>query len=92
MSRLGLSDLVFGLAALVAGVGAVGALLFIDSLDNLPETFRPDVIILAVKPQVMGDVAPAYAAPAAAPRAESVEERLDRLERMLERLLNERPR
>jgi len=35
--------------------------LFVDSLDNLPESFRPDVIILAVKPQVMGEVAPAYA-------------------------------
>lgn len=35
--------------------------IFVDSLDNLPEQFRPDVIMFAVKPQVMADVVPAYA-------------------------------
>jgi len=33
----------------------------VSSADNLPDDAKPDLIFLAVKPQVMGDVAPAYA-------------------------------
>ncbi len=35
--------------------------LFVERPENVPETFRPDVVILAVKPQLMGAVVPAYA-------------------------------
>ena len=34
---------------------------FVDSPDNAPAGFSPDVIVFAVKPQVMEDVVPAYA-------------------------------
>ncbi|MCY4191022.1 MAG: pyrroline-5-carboxylate reductase [Rhodospirillaceae bacterium] len=33
---------------------------FVERPENVPDTFHPDVIILAVKPQLMGAVAPAY--------------------------------
>lgn len=33
----------------------------VAAADSVPEGFRPDVVVLAVKPQVMDDVLPAYA-------------------------------
>lgn len=38
-----------------------------DSAAGLPDGLAPDLVILAVKPQVMGDVVPAYAAMAGGP-------------------------
>lgn len=32
----------------------------VDSLDRLPPGVRPEIVVFAVKPQMMGDVAPAY--------------------------------
>lgn len=34
---------------------------FVDSADAVPDDFAPDIVILAVKPQMMDEVVPAYA-------------------------------
>lgn len=49
--------------AAAAGANAVA------SVDDLPSGLAPDLIFLAVKPQVMGDVVPAYAGFAGGPAA-----------------------
>ena len=43
-----------GLPAVAGGVAVVAA------ADKVPAAFRPDVVVLAVKPQVMAEVAPLY--------------------------------
>ena len=40
---------------------AAHGILIVESIAVLPEDFRPDVIVFAVKPQVMGEVVPSYA-------------------------------
>ena len=40
---------------------AARGILIVESIVSLPKDFRPDVVIFAVKPQVMGEVVPSYA-------------------------------
>jgi pyrroline-5-carboxylate reductase len=52
--------------AAVAALGLPRSVTVVDDVAGIPADFKPDVIVLAVKPQVMDAVAPAYRGHAAA--------------------------
>mgnify|MGYP001964725508 CR=1 FL=1 len=46
--------------AMVTAKFAAHGILIVESIAALPKDFRPDVVVFAVKPQVMGEVVPSY--------------------------------